>query len=84
MGDFSTNKLYSDDAVRGWRERRRDEGWRGREGRLRGEINGRKKRVLLCIRDCVVWIYVVIVIFLLVLICTLLPMKTLYYHRHYR
>ena len=44
MGDFSTNKHYSDYAVRGWREGRRDEGRRGREGRLRGEINGRKKR----------------------------------------
>ena len=41
MGDFSTNKHYSDDAVRGWRERRRDE---GRRGRLRTEINGRKNR----------------------------------------
>ena len=44
MGDFSTNKHYSDDAMRGWRERRRGEGRRGIEGRLRGEINGRKKR----------------------------------------
>ena len=48
MGDISTNKHHSDDAVRGWREGRRgkerDEGRRGREGRLRGEINGRKKR----------------------------------------
>ena len=62
----------------------RDEERRGREGRLRGEINGRKKEsVLLCVRDCVVWIYVVIVTFLFVLIGTLLPMKTLYYHRHY-
>ena len=42
MGDISTNKHYSDDAVRGWKER--DEGRSGREGRLRGEINGRKKR----------------------------------------
>ena len=47
----------------------RDEGRRGREGRLRGEINGRKKEsVLLCVRDCVVWIYVVIVTFLFVII----------------
>ena len=45
MGDISTNKHYSDDAVRGWREGRRwSEGRRGREGRLRGEINGRKKK----------------------------------------
>ena len=64
----------------------RDEGRRGRQGRLRGEINGGggKESVLLCVRDCVVWIYVVIVTFLFVLIGTLLPMKTLYYHRHYR
>ena len=37
MGDISTNKHYSDDAVRGG----------GREGMKegeRGEINGRKKR----------------------------------------
>ena len=40
---ISTNKHYSDDAVRGWRE-----GRRAREGRLRGEINGEK-----CVRDCV-------------------------------
>ena len=49
MGDFSTNKHYYDDAVRGWREGRKHEGMRGREGRLRGEINGRKKTVLLCV-----------------------------------
>ena len=36
MGDISTNKHYSDNAVR-------DEGRRGREGRLRGETNGRKR-----------------------------------------
>ena len=55
MGDFSTNKHYSDDAVRGWRERRRDEGRRGREGRLMGEINGRKReRAFMCKRLCCV------------------------------
>ena len=42
MGDINTNKHYSDDAVEGGKER--DEGRRGRQGRLRGEINGRKKR----------------------------------------
>ena len=31
MGDISTNKHYSDDAVRGWRE-----GRRGREGETEG------------------------------------------------
>ena len=31
MGDFSTNKHYSDDAVSGWRGgERRDDGRRGR------------------------------------------------------
>ena len=50
--------------------------------RERGETEGRDQRekkvsVLLCVRDCVVWIYVVIVTFLFVLIGTLLPMKTL-------
>ena len=44
MGDISTNKHYSDDAVRVERGKESDEGRRGREGRLRGEINGRKKR----------------------------------------
>ena len=72
MGDISTNKHYSDDAVRGWREGRRGMN-EGREGRLRGEINGRKKkRAFMCKR------------FLFVLIGTILPMKSLYYHRHYR
>ena len=50
MGDISTNKHYSDDAVRGWREGRRGmkegEGWRG-------EINGRKReRAFMCKRLC--------------------------------
>ena len=41
MGDISTNKHYSDDAVRGWREGRRE--MKEGEGE-RGEVNGRKKR----------------------------------------
>ena len=45
MGDINTNKYYSDDAVRGWREGRR--GVKEGEGE-RGEINGEK-----CVRDCV-------------------------------
>ena len=58
MGDISTNKHYSDNAVSGVEGgKERDEGRRGREGRLRGETNGRKKSVLLCVRDCVVWVY---------------------------
>ena len=41
MGDISTNKHYSDDAVRGWREGER------------GEVNGRKKeRAFMCKRLC--------------------------------
>ena len=83
MGDISTNKHYSDDAVKGWREGRRgmkeEEGERGDWGE---RLTGEKKSVLLCVRDCVVWIYVVIITFLFVLIGTILPMKTLYYHRH--
>ena len=35
MGDISTNKHYSDDAVRGWRERRR--GMKEGEGEGEGE-----------------------------------------------
>ena len=85
MGDTSTNKHYSDDAVRGWREGRRDERRRGREGRLRGEINGRKKeRAFMCKRLCCVDIMLSSSHFFFVLIGTLLPKKTLYYHRHYR
>ena len=44
MGDISSNKHHSDDAVKGEGGKERDEGRRGREGRLRGENNGRKKR----------------------------------------
>ena len=84
MGDISTNKHYSNDAVRGWREGRRGM----KNERERGETEGRdqreKKRACFYVRDCVVWIYVVIVTFLFVLIGTLLSMKTLYYHRHYQ
>ena len=37
MGDISTNKHYSDDAVSGWREGRRGM----KEGEERGEAEGR-------------------------------------------
>jgi len=66
--------------VEGGKER--DEGKKGREGRLRERLTGEKESVLLCVTDCVVWIYVVIVTFLFVIISTLLPMKTLYDHKH--
>ena len=52
MGDISTNKHYSDDAVRGWREGRRGmkEG-EGREGRLRESLTGEKReRAFMCKR----------------------------------
>ena len=77
MSDFSTNKHYSDDAVRGWREGRRDEGRRERGEKLMGE---KRERAFMCKK----WCCVVIVTFLFVLVCTLLLMKTLYYLRHYR
>ena len=51
MGDFSTNKHYSDDAVRGWREGRRDEGRRERGERLMGE---KRERAFMCKRLCCV------------------------------
>ena len=54
MGDISTNKHYSDDAVRGWREGRRGmkerRGKRGDGGeRLTGE---KRERAFMCKRLC--------------------------------
>ena len=57
----------------------RVEGRRGREGRLRGETNRRKKeRAFMCKRFCCVGILLSSSHFFFVLICTLLPKKTLY------
>ena len=75
MGDISTNKHYSDNAVEGGKER--DEG--RREGSLRGDTNGREKeRAFMCKRLCCVGILLSSSHFFFVLICTLLPKKTLY------
>ena len=51
MGDISTNKHCSDDAVRGWREGRR--GMKEGEGDWGERLTGEKrKRAFMCKRLC--------------------------------